>query len=477
MNRRPNLIVPVLIVICALIVMGGIATGLSQTGDPGASVSLPIALQENETPTPTTEMTPGATGTMMGTLISEPTAPGVTTTEITPAVTTTKPSPIATAAGADRPLSNGDTANTRSASPDGASGVTGRRQEWSIVIATGGRANPIVVGDLVFVQDGTGTTYALDRATGEERWSQSDFAGGNPTPEPTVSPTSTATGEPTRNVTVEPTDGAVNRTLVDVALQEPNLTTLVTALIEAELDVPLNGTGVYTIFAPNNAAFDALPPGALDDLLANKTALTDVLTYRVVPDVYSSEVHDNTTTLVTVPGQSLNVTRSPGGRVMVNDAAVLQADLEVSSGILHVIDTVLVPSSGSARPDEAPTANETTTETTTGAVTTVPIDTETTVTEENIPSGRLHCRDLCTGRAGRGQDPDDGPVDLRNLPHPGRSWSGFFGPSGPVRLALTASGSQSVGPGAPGKGEHFYTMRERMIHRRPGTTGRTMTRT
>lgn len=355
MNRRPNLIAPVLIVACALIVMGGIATGLSETGDPPATVSSPIALQENETTIPTTATelvtTTGTTGTE------------VTTTETTPAVNTTEPSPTTTGVGADWPLPNGDAANTRFVTLDGASGAIGLNQEWSAEISTGSGANPIVVGDQVFVQDSSGTIYALDRATGEERWRQSDFAGGNQTTKPTVSPTGTVTETPTGTMTVELTAGAENRTLVEVATSESDLSSLVAALRQTELDLPLNGTGMYTVFAPESAAFDALPAGTLDALLANRTALADVLSYHVVAGMYPAEVLRNTATLVTLQGQTLNVTQAPDGGVMVNDATVVRADLQATNGVLHVIDTILLPSNESASPTGTPTANETATPT------------------------------------------------------------------------------------------------------------------
>ncbi len=379
MNRRPNLIAPVLIVACALIVMGGIATGLAETGDPaGATVALPIALQENETTIPTTATVTNTMGTVIETT--------VTATETATVANTTVPSPTAPG-GADWPLPNGDMANTRAGTLDGASGstVTGLAERWSTAIETGSMANPIIVGDLVFVQDSSGTTYAFDRTTGAERWRQSNLTGGNRTTGPTVSPTETPTG----NVTVEPTAGAENRTLLDVATSESDLTTLVTALTEANLTGPLNGTGMYTVFAPENAAFDALAPGTLDSLRADEAVFADVLKYHVVAGTYTSQNLLNTTTLVTLEGEPLNVTRGPDGAIMVDGATVVRADLRAMNGVLHVIDTVLIPPNVNATVTATPIAVETTTTTMTATGTTTLESTPTAETPIPTESAAL----------------------------------------------------------------------------------------
>src|SRR5690606_12585710 len=85
------------------------------------------------------------------------------------------------------------------------------------------------------------------------------------------------------------TTGATStQNIVDIVQGNPNFSTLATALDEADLERTLSGEGPFTVFAPTNAAFDALPPGTLNALLANKTALTSVLTYHVVPGSYLS---------------------------------------------------------------------------------------------------------------------------------------------------------------------------------------------
>lgn len=117
--------------------------------------------------------------------------------------------------------------------------------------------------------------------------------------------------------------------------------TLVTAIQTANLVSTLNGTGPFTVFAPTNAAFAALPAGALSSLLANQTALTNVLTYHVVSGRLMAADVIMHTTLTTVQGGNLTITTTGG--VKVNNANVIQADVECSNGVIHVIDAVLIP--------------------------------------------------------------------------------------------------------------------------------------
>lgn len=117
--------------------------------------------------------------------------------------------------------------------------------------------------------------------------------------------------------------------------------TLVTAVQTAGLVSTLNSTGPFTVFAPTNAAFAALPAGALSSLLANQTALTNVLTYHVVSGRLMAADVIMHTTLTTVQGGNLTITTTGG--VKVNNANVMQADVECSNGVIHVIDAVLIP--------------------------------------------------------------------------------------------------------------------------------------
>jgi uncharacterized surface protein with fasciclin (FAS1) repeats len=132
-------------------------------------------------------------------------------------------------------------------------------------------------------------------------------------------------------------------TIVDIAAGDEQFSTLVTAVTEAELAETLSGEGPYTVFAPTNEAFEALPAGTLDELLADPTgALADVLTYHVVEGAVLSG--DLTTGEVpTVNGATLDVVVNDDGTVTVNGVNVVTADIEASNGVIHVIDGVLVP--------------------------------------------------------------------------------------------------------------------------------------
>ena len=131
-------------------------------------------------------------------------------------------------------------------------------------------------------------------------------------------------------------------TIVDVASSNPDFSTLVAAVSAAGLVETLSGEGPFTVFAPTNAAFAALPAGVLDALLLpeNKDALVKILTYHVVPgSVLAADIADGD--VATVEGQ--NVTLSTANGVTVNGANVVTADVLASNGVIHVIDAVLVP--------------------------------------------------------------------------------------------------------------------------------------
>jgi len=131
-------------------------------------------------------------------------------------------------------------------------------------------------------------------------------------------------------------------TIVEVASANPDFSTLVAAVSAAGLVETLSGEGPFTVFAPTNEAFAALPPGVLDALLLpeNKDALVKILTYHVVPGtVLAADITDGD--VATVEGQ--NVTLSTANGVTVNGATVLTADVLADNGVIHVIDAVLVP--------------------------------------------------------------------------------------------------------------------------------------
>jgi uncharacterized surface protein with fasciclin (FAS1) repeats len=132
--------------------------------------------------------------------------------------------------------------------------------------------------------------------------------------------------------------------IVDTAVEAGSFTILAKALTEAGLVETLKGEGPFTVFAPTDEAFAKLPQGTIDDLLKDpEGALTDILTYHVVPGkVMSTDLTDGMMA-DTVQGDQLKISIAEDGTVMVNDATVTQADIQASNGVIHVIDTVLLP--------------------------------------------------------------------------------------------------------------------------------------
>lgn len=131
------------------------------------------------------------------------------------------------------------------------------------------------------------------------------------------------------------------QTVWDVITNSPDHNTLETAVLQAGLDGPLSTEPSITVFAPTDAAFAALPSGALDALLADNDALTDVLLYHVAAGtVLSGDLSDGQM-ITTLQGQDVTVTIS--GSVMINNATVTVADVPASNGVVHVIDAVLLP--------------------------------------------------------------------------------------------------------------------------------------
>ena len=130
--------------------------------------------------------------------------------------------------------------------------------------------------------------------------------------------------------------------IVDTAVAAGSFNTLVTAVKAAGLVGTLKGKGPYTVFAPNDAAFAKLPPGTVESLLKNKKKLATILKYHVVAGrVKAADVAGKMLKAPTAAGLPVNVDGSLG--VRVNDAHVIQPDIAASNGIIHVIDTVLLP--------------------------------------------------------------------------------------------------------------------------------------
>jgi uncharacterized surface protein with fasciclin (FAS1) repeats len=133
---------------------------------------------------------------------------------------------------------------------------------------------------------------------------------------------------------------ALAQDIVDVATKTGSFSTLVAAVKSAGLEDTLKGPGPFTVFAPTDEAFAKIPKATLDALLKDKAALAKVLTYHVVPGkVMAADVKAGS--VKTVNGQELKV-KTEGG-VMVDSAKVTATDVVASNGVIHVIDTVVLP--------------------------------------------------------------------------------------------------------------------------------------
>ena len=137
---------------------------------------------------------------------------------------------------------------------------------------------------------------------------------------------------------------AAETDIVDTATATGQFKTLAAALDGAGLVATLKGPGPFTVFAPTDAAFAKLPAGTLEDLLRpeNKARLAAILTYHVVPGRVTAAEVARLEEAETVNGETVEV-RADGGGVMINDARVTAADVAASNGVIHVIDTVIMP--------------------------------------------------------------------------------------------------------------------------------------
>ena len=149
--------------------------------------------------------------------------------------------------------------------------------------------------------------------------------------------------------------GAQDQTIVEIAQSDEDFSTLVTAVSEAGLVDTLSGDGPFTVFAPTNAAFEKLPAGTLDSLLADPSgALTDVLQLHVIAGEVDSAA------AIAAAGTNVDTLGGPvavelrGEDLYVGGAKVVTADIAASNGVIHVIDTVITEPA-SAAPSEAPT--------------------------------------------------------------------------------------------------------------------------
>ena len=134
------------------------------------------------------------------------------------------------------------------------------------------------------------------------------------------------------------------KNIVDTAVANGNFKTLVAALGAAGLVTTVSGPGPFTVFAPTDAAFAKLPAGTLENLLKpeNKDELTSILTYHVVAGKVMAADVVKLSQAKTVNGKMLMV-KVHGGNVMINDAKVTSTDIAASNGVIHVIDSVVLP--------------------------------------------------------------------------------------------------------------------------------------
>jgi uncharacterized surface protein with fasciclin (FAS1) repeats len=132
--------------------------------------------------------------------------------------------------------------------------------------------------------------------------------------------------------------------IVGVAVEAGRFSTLAAALRSTGLDAVLRGAGPFTVFAPTDAAFARLPKGLLDELLepGQRERLTALLTHHVVPGTVPAADVARLSAITTLQGGTLPVTNSRSG-LTVGGANVITADLDASNGVIHVIDTVLIP--------------------------------------------------------------------------------------------------------------------------------------
>ena len=143
---------------------------------------------------------------------------------------------------------------------------------------------------------------------------------------------------------VSPARAQQTKDIVDTAVAAGSFTTLARALTAADLVSTLKGAGPFTVFAPTDEAFAKLPAGTLENLLKpeNKAMLRRVLTYHVVPGKVMAADVVKVTSAKTVSADALSI-KVTGGTVMVDKSRVVKTDIAASNGVIHVIDTVLLP--------------------------------------------------------------------------------------------------------------------------------------
>ena len=162
----------------------------------------------------------------------------------------------------------------------------------------------------------------------------------NATPTQAPKAVSAPTAMPTANPA--PTAAATQKTIAEIAVGDGRFKTLVAALQAAGLVDTLKGAGPFTVFAPTDDAFGKLPAGTVDSLLKDIPTLKDILLYHVVAGKVMAADVVKLTEAKTVEGKTVKI-KVDGGKVFINDAQVIITDILASNGVIHVIDTVLLP--------------------------------------------------------------------------------------------------------------------------------------
>ncbi|MBP7698062.1 MAG: fasciclin domain-containing protein [candidate division Zixibacteria bacterium] len=144
--------------------------------------------------------------------------------------------------------------------------------------------------------------------------------------------------------------GSPNPTMdiVETAAAAGNFTTLLAAAEAADLVDALKGAGPITLFAPTDDAFAKLPAGTVEALLADKDALTAILTYHVVPGAVTADQVVRLSSAETLNGASVTITLGGDGTVRIDNAVVTATDIKATNGVIHVIDAVLIPGASSS---------------------------------------------------------------------------------------------------------------------------------
>ena len=211
---------------------------------------------------------------------------------------------------------------------------------------------------------------------------------------PPMIPATTVTGTATATVTTAATTTAVAnatpdatqtettapaKTLMQIAEADRNLTTFVSAVHRAGLTDTMNDLGPYTVFAPTDAAFEALPPGTLDALLADRDRLASVLSHHMAKGRFMAADVTGMPTIRMLQGEPVTVKVQADGSTEIDGATVNQTDIQAGNGVIHVIDAVILP------PDAIPTQTATATTVTTTVADATTTATATTVDPTTVP--------------------------------------------------------------------------------------------